>query len=227
VAPLTGTIISGSVPADGGFGLVVFGGGTYQQLVVASRCDVSQVVFWITREGQFLIFVPGSAVGAVNAPFVAALPNDFIPYGTPLLGRCQPRPGGGRVQGAVTLGPLCPVVTPLLPCPDRPYQATLMFLDGNRREVAGTVSGSDGRYRIALPAGAYTLVPLSPPGAVLPRAGSVNVLVPPDRYTTVDITYDTGNPHGAVRVLPGQGARASALRRARSRRCAAHAARAR
>lgn len=188
----TGTIMSGSVPPDGGFGLVVFGGGSYQQLVTASRCDVAQVAFWVTRDGQFLIFVPGSAVGAVNAPFMAALPNDFIPYGTLLLGRCQPRPGGGGVQGTVTLGPLCPVSTPLLPCPDRPYQATLVFLDGNGREVARTVSGIDGRYRIGLPPGAYTLVPLSPPGAILPRASSVLVLVPADRYLTVDVAYDTG-----------------------------------
>lgn len=188
----TGRIISGSVPPDGGFGLIVFGGGSYQQLVTASGCELARVAFWVTSGGQFVVFVPGAAVGAVNAPFMTLLPNDFIPYGTPLLGRCQPRPGGGGVQGLVTIGPLCPVASPLLPCPDQPYQATLVFLDGNGREVARTVSGSDGRYRIGLAAGAYTLVPLSPPGAIFPRAGSVQVLAPADRYVTVDIAYDTG-----------------------------------
>jgi hypothetical protein len=191
--PPTGTFISGSIPAEGGFGLVVFGGGTYAQLTAASGCEQARVAFWVTNPaGQFVVFVPGAAVGAVNAPFQALLPNDFVPWGTPLVGRCQPRAGGSGVQGLVTVGPVCPVVSDLLPCPDRPYQATLVFLDGGGREVARTVSGADGRYRIALPPGPYTLVPLSPPGVPFPNASSIQLQVPVDRYVTVDVPYDSG-----------------------------------
>jgi hypothetical protein len=89
----TGQIVSGSIPADGGFGLVVFGGGTYDQLVSASQCPVARVAFWATQGGSFIVYVPATTVGAVNAPFESAFPNRAIPPSTPFLGRCQPQAG--------------------------------------------------------------------------------------------------------------------------------------
>jgi hypothetical protein len=89
----SGKIVSGSIPLNGGFGLVVFGGGTYDQLVSASQCAVARVAFWATEGGSFLVYVPATTVGAVNAPFESAFPNRVIPPFTPFLGRCQPLAG--------------------------------------------------------------------------------------------------------------------------------------
>ena len=88
---VSGRIISGSLPADGSFGLIVFGGGSFDQLVAATGCPAPQVTFWVTVSGAFLVDVPAtSGVGAVNAPFEGAFPNRTIPLYTPFIGRCVP-----------------------------------------------------------------------------------------------------------------------------------------
>jgi hypothetical protein len=187
----TGTIVSGSIPADGGFGLIVYGGGTYSQLVAASGCPAARVVFWVTQNGSFIVYVPTTGVAAVNAGFQAAFPNDSIPANTALIGRCIPAAQSG-IEGIVTLGPACPgPQSNVLPCPDKPYQATLVFLDSQGREQARVTSGTDGRYRVTLAPGRYTVVPLNPSSG-LPHASSVDATVSSGAYTTVNITYDSG-----------------------------------
>lgn len=95
----TGTIVSGSIPPTGGFGIIVFGGGTNDQLVAASGCPASTAVFWATSNGEFITFVPGTSVGAVNAQWNALFAGG-IPANTGLIGRCVDAPTGG---GAFTL----------------------------------------------------------------------------------------------------------------------------
>jgi hypothetical protein len=86
----SGQIVSGSIPLTGGHGLIVFSGGTYDQLVTASRCPTVRVALWATQGGSFIVFVPSTTVGAVNAPFESAFPNRTIPAHTAFLGRCEP-----------------------------------------------------------------------------------------------------------------------------------------
>jgi len=81
--------ISGSLPPSG-FGLFVFSGGTEAQLLAATGCPAASAAFWASNSaGSFVTFVPGTAIAAVNEPwlaqFVAGLPDN-----TPLLGRCSP-----------------------------------------------------------------------------------------------------------------------------------------
>lgn len=83
-----GTITSGEIPRDGGFGLIVFGGGSFEQLVVASGCPGGQVAFWTTSNGRFVPFIPRAEVQAANADFAAIYPGNTIPPNTPLIGRC-------------------------------------------------------------------------------------------------------------------------------------------
>lgn len=83
----TGTISSGSIPAAGGFGLVVYGG-PIASLVTASGCPAGTAAFWATVNGNFVTYVPGTTITAVNADFMAAFPNG-IPAGTPLIGKCK------------------------------------------------------------------------------------------------------------------------------------------
>jgi hypothetical protein len=81
-------IVSGGVP-DVGFGLFVFSGGTSSDLVEAVDCDSPTLTFWATDEdGNFVTFIPGTVVGAANAPWYALFPND-IPANTALIGRCR------------------------------------------------------------------------------------------------------------------------------------------
>jgi hypothetical protein len=194
-----GRIVAGSVPSDGGFGVVVFSGGTFDQLVEASGCPVSRVVFWVTQGGQFLVYIPGSAVAAPSADFMAAFPGNFIPPLTPLIGRCVPGTPASGIQGVVTRGPLCPVQTDIQPCPDEPYRATIVFRDVDGNEVARIASASsDGRYRVALAPGAYTVVPVNPEGP-FPHASPQSATVEAGRFTVVNIVYDTG-----IRSAQGQ-----------------------
>jgi hypothetical protein len=195
-----GRIVGGSIPVDGGFGLVVFTGGTYDQLVAASGCPAPRVVFWVTQGGSFLVYVPTTNVGAVNAPFEGAFPNRTIPPYTPFIGRCTLVTGSG-IEGVVTLGPVCAVQSDLLPCPDRPYQgATIVFYNALEAcpaltcgEVARTSTDSNGRYRVPLQPGTFTVAPQPSGSGIFPRPpGPVTVSVTAGSYATVNFAYDTG-----------------------------------
>jgi hypothetical protein len=80
-----GTIVAGSVPQVG-FGLLVFGGGTNEQLVEASGCPPLIARFWASSGGEFVVFIPGSKIAVVNAVW-NTLFKDGIPENTPLIGR--------------------------------------------------------------------------------------------------------------------------------------------
>jgi hypothetical protein len=83
-----GRLISGSVPLTGGFGIVVFGGGTSEQLLAASNCPIATSAFWTSTGGGFIVYVPGTTVTAVNQAwrthFAAGIPSN-----TALIGKCR------------------------------------------------------------------------------------------------------------------------------------------
>jgi len=81
--------ISGNVPQNGGFAIVVWGGGTPGALVQAATdrgCPPASV--WITSEGQFVPYVVG-APDFVNASFVDRYPGGEMPGGTPVIIVCN------------------------------------------------------------------------------------------------------------------------------------------
>ena len=78
---------SGTVPKTGS-GLIVFGGGTTDQLVTASGCAKATSSFYATNAaGEFVTFVPGTTIAAVNAGFTT-LYAAGIPANTALIGKC-------------------------------------------------------------------------------------------------------------------------------------------
>jgi hypothetical protein len=81
--------IAGSLPTGGGFGLVVWGGGTVETLLAAAAaqgCAVAST--WATDANAGLVgHVPG-APALVNAPFRERYPG-AIPASTPLLVVCR------------------------------------------------------------------------------------------------------------------------------------------
>jgi hypothetical protein len=98
---------------------------------------------------------------------------------------------GSGIEGLVTIGPMCPVEREDSPCPDQPYEATIVIDDAEGHEVRRVTSDAAGRFRVALPPGTYMLVP-EVPESRLPYAGEQTVEVTAGRYTQVTIEYDSG-----------------------------------
>jgi hypothetical protein len=72
-----------------GFGLFVFAGGTAEQLLTASGCPAASSAFYATNPaGEFVVYVPGTTIGAVNAAWRTLFPG-AIPANTPLIGKCS------------------------------------------------------------------------------------------------------------------------------------------
>ncbi|MFL6213056.1 MAG: hypothetical protein ACJ74J_04090 [Blastocatellia bacterium] len=75
-----------------------------------------------------------------------------------------------------------------------PYSATLSIIaTGSGREVAHLKTGSDGRFRVALPPGEYRIVPVpDSPGRFLPHANEQTVTVRPGQFAHIEIHFDSG-----------------------------------
>ncbi len=98
------------------------------------------------------------------------------------------------LSGQVLLGPTCPGPSRVEgdpACADRPYRAEINVLRAGQL-VARLGSDAVGEFRVGLRPGSYTLVPLTPPGAVLPVAARQSVEVRPDTFAGVVIRYDSG-----------------------------------
>ena len=94
------------------------------------------------------------------------------------------------IFGQVFIGPVCPVVQVNNPCPDKPYQATIIVLDSNRNQVTRFQTDAQGNFKIGLKPGTYILAPQSP--NVMPSASEQTVTVTSGLFTQVTITYDSG-----------------------------------
>lgn len=80
-----GRILAGEVPSAG-VGLIYFGGGSNDELVEATSCEVDLVRFFATSEGRFIGFIPAAQVPIVNAEWNALFPEGLSE--TPLIVRC-------------------------------------------------------------------------------------------------------------------------------------------
>ena len=103
---------------------------------------------------------------------------------------------GTKVSGVATAGPVCPVEKPGDPaCAPRPVAgAVLIVTELNGTEIARATTGSDGRFTVNLPAGAYTLVPQRVEGLMgtaPPIPFSVGVDGAPSA-APLEVQYDTG-----------------------------------
>ncbi len=96
------------------------------------------------------------------------------------------------IRGSVTLGPQCPVLRDDEPCPDKPYEATLIVLDGRGKQIATIRSGPDGNYALSLPPGSFRILPQTPPDNPFPIADAIDVVLEEGVWTVVGISYDTG-----------------------------------
>lgn len=97
------------------------------------------------------------------------------------------------IEGQVLIGPACPgPVTAGGGCVDRPYEATVIVLDQQARVFTRFRADAEGRFRVPLPPGTYTLRPETPGPGPLPFAREQIITVSPGQFTQVRIVYDTG-----------------------------------
>ncbi|MFN8638530.1 MAG: hypothetical protein U0360_03530 [Dehalococcoidia bacterium] len=96
------------------------------------------------------------------------------------------------IDGAVTLGPTCPVQKADSPCPDRPYVATLVVKTALGQTVTTIRSDAAGKFSLDLPPGKYVIEPQLANSARLPFAAPLDVSVPAGGRAAVTIAYDTG-----------------------------------
>ncbi len=99
-------------------------------------------------------------------------------------------PETSGVEGRVLIGPMCPVVQAGTECPDLPYQAGLIILKPDGREVQRFETDEQGRFSIPLPPGDYILAPQSKDA--MPFASEVNFTVAPGEYTRLTFYFDSG-----------------------------------
>jgi len=101
------------------------------------------------------------------------------------------QPGTG-IQGTVEVGPTCPVERINSPCPPHPVAATVVVRDGTGAEITRFHSRADGRFKVDLAPGSYSLVGLTLGSSFLPRPIPTSVTVTSGTYASVNVEYDSG-----------------------------------
>lgn len=117
-------------------------------------------------------------------------------FAATLLVACGDEPGAGAarsgIEGKVSIGPTCPVVTAESPCADAPYEATIT-VESEGEVVETGRSGEDGSFRIAVPPGDYTVSAEPLVADAIAHADPVqHVVVDADAFTHVELTFDSG-----------------------------------
>ena len=128
-----------------------------------------------------------SPAGDSSSTPPAATPASATTPGTPSQAPVQ---GGSGIRGRTVIGPICPVQRADQPCPPKPYAAKINVIGSGNQPVTQAQADAQGQFRIDLPAGTYTLVPLSP--GLYPRAAQQTVTVSSSGYISVTINYDSG-----------------------------------
>jgi Carboxypeptidase regulatory-like domain len=98
--------------------------------------------------------------------------------------------GSSGIRGQALAGPQCPVEVEGSPCPDAPWQGTIVAVDVDSGDRSTVESDVDGRFRLALEPGTYELTIGS--DGTPPFAKPQRVSVREGEYTDVTIAVDTG-----------------------------------
>jgi type 1 fimbria pilin len=98
--------------------------------------------------------------------------------------------GTSGIRGQVLAGPQCPVELEGSPCPDRPFEGTVIATDTATGDKFTADTDSEGRFELALAPGRYevSIVSESPP----PFARPQTVDVEPGAFTRITVAVDTG-----------------------------------
>ena len=95
------------------------------------------------------------------------------------------------INGQAWISPACPGPVRLdRECPDRPYQGYLWVLDGNGSLIAELTTDAEGRFRVSLPPGRYTITQVE--GTSLPALPPQPVTVTAGQFSEVELVLDSG-----------------------------------
>ena len=107
-------------------------------------------------------------------------------------GTISPR-GESGIEGQALISPVHPGPTRQGQSDTAPFQTTLVISrTSDGAEVSRVETGSDGRFRVALPPGTYKVGPPAATGRRLPRGGEETVTVAPGKFAHVTINFDSG-----------------------------------
>ena len=144
----------------------------------------------ITALCALLLVTAVACSPAVSETDPTPTPTQSDPADGEASGESDSPEGENGIEGMVVIGPNCPVEQIGTECPDQPYQAMVRVMDENGREVTSFTSDSDGRFRVTLEPGTYTLQPEN--GNPFPQADSQTVTVEAGQFTQVTIQFDSG-----------------------------------
>jgi hypothetical protein len=97
------------------------------------------------------------------------------------------------IEGQAVITPTSPVLRTNMPRPDpAPFETGLVVVTAAEgREVARLKTGSDGRFRVALPPGNYIIKPLTE-NRRWPRGGEQEVTVTAGKFSRITVMFDSG-----------------------------------
>ena len=116
-----------------------------------------------------------------------------------VLSACGSRsaPAAGSFDSGVTgvsvLANACPVTPQTEDCGDQPMPAHLTVTPANSTDVVATRDTDvDGKFRIELTPGTYTMTPTNMSAAPMPSAYPVTFEVHQGEFTTITVRFDSG-----------------------------------
>jgi hypothetical protein len=98
--------------------------------------------------------------------------------------------GTSGIRGQVLAGPQCPVEVQGSPCPDLPYEGTVIATDTQSGDEFTVETDPQGRFELSLEPGTYevSIVSESSPPSAKPQS----VTVDPGSFTEIVVSVDTG-----------------------------------
>jgi hypothetical protein len=94
------------------------------------------------------------------------------------------------IRGQALAGPQCPVEMANSPCPDLPWEGTIVATDTSSGDQVTATTDADGRFELALEPGTYEVSIEA--GSELPFAKPLTVTVEDDAFTEIVVSVDTG-----------------------------------
>lgn len=151
----------------------------------------SRFARWWRRAAGLLL------AGVLLGTPATAMAQSEMPTDDPSADPVIPDPSASSttLAGQVLIGPVCPVVRvgQADQCADRPYPGSLSIRTAaGDQEVAQLTADPQGGFAIDLAAGTYQVVPLSPPGRILPRGQPQTVTLDDGVTTSILVHYDSG-----------------------------------
>ena len=98
--------------------------------------------------------------------------------------------GTSGIRGQALSGPQCPVEVQGSPCPDLPYEGTVIVTDTESGEEFTVETDSEGRFELSLEPGTYEASIVSETSP--PFAKPQTVTVEPEVFTEIVVSVDTG-----------------------------------